>query len=196
MATGKKAWRGFVSKTAALPVLVAQPAGLKGQAARSWLLLTADRADVIGDGPTEARKTALNVDALSPAVFAGSWSVVAVAQDLTIQRRAGKLTMQVTVEGAAGAIQRTDAFGMRYRWRVQRAGEPRRGLEPMDEGGAAESYAEAVKSCWRVARGLEGAVCAERPLEKRGTSAGAVRRALDELASDDKKPGRKKRPAG
>lgn len=195
MATGKKAWRGFVSKTAGLPVLCAQPAGLKGAAARSWLLLTADRADVIGDGPTEARKTALNVDALSPAVFAGSWSVVAIASDLTIQRRAGKLTMQVVIEGAAGAIQRTDAFGLRYRWRVQRAGEPRRSLEPMDDGGAAESYAEAVKSCWRVARGLEGAVCAERPLEKRGTGASVVRRALDELAAEDKKAARKKRPA-
>jgi hypothetical protein len=194
MATAKN-WRGFVSKTAALPVLVAQPARAKGAAARSWLLLSAERTDVIGDGPAEARKTALNVDALSPAVFAGSWSVVGAASDLTIARKAGKLSMTVAVEGAAAAIQRTDAFGLRFRWRVQRAAEPRRSLDALDEGGLADSYAEAVKACWRTARGLEGSVCAERPLEKRGSPAGAVRRALDELATEQPKKPRKRAAA-
>jgi len=190
----RKAWKGYTTRASAVPRVVAQPVGLKGQEAERWL--------VCGEDPTvfdQAKGPAIaaslkRLEGLSVGIFAGSWALDPVEDSLVVKRRAGKLRLEVVAVKALQAYELRDVSRITYAWRVVRVMDERRGVEELQAEGDARTWAEAASAAWVAARDVEGLVCSYLPLQAPGKARkplSAVRRELERLATPTPEPKKK-----
>lgn len=147
--------------------------------------------------PKDAKAAAKDADAKAAGTLAGTWMAKLRKEGglllVTMTRKAGKLAM--TVQGSAPAV----AGPWSWTWTVQRAAEPRVGIEASTATGRASSLRAAALAVLDAAQDVEGRTCKLRPLikgttKKPGSIVGTVRELGDERTRerDEREAGRER----